>query len=232
MYTQGYRPTGKPEPIRRSYADAPRKTGGGSGRQAPKKRKRKKSFRWQLFKVLLVLIALAAAGGGIYIWKTQVDVKPYTSVFLDNVYVDGIDLTGMTWDEGKAAVQKQIDDKINSWYIRLENSAGEYKDITAETLGISRDPDQALEEAWAIGHETSLTDRKDIFELKSEIDTAKLSESEFPLIRTTLPTPSPSRARWSAKRWTWRRCARRSFPWWRPSPPARCWWSRTTWSRP
>lgn len=182
MYTQGYQPPPQPTPTSRRTAakrtaPAGRRTPPPDPRRAP--RKKKHGLGWQLFKVLLVLALLAAAVGGIYVWKTQSDVRPYTSVFLDNVSVDGIDLSGMTWDEGNQAVYRQISSKLDSWYVRLKNEAGEYKDITAQTLGISRDPTEALEAAWAVGHETSAVSRKTIFELKEEIDAAKQTAHEF-----------------------------------------------------
>ncbi|MDD3214614.1 MAG: VanW family protein [Eubacteriales bacterium] len=183
MYNQGYRPPPKAVPQARAderYRAGSANTGrnGKPGRGNGRPRK-KRSFKWQLVKLLLVLLVLAAAAGGIYVWKTQADVRPYTSIFLDNVYVDGIDLAGMTWEQGNAAVYQQINDHISSWYVRLKNEAGEYKDITAQSLGISRDPSAALEAAWAIGHDTSTTERKTIFELKSEIDAASQTTNNF-----------------------------------------------------
>jgi hypothetical protein len=148
---------------------------GGGAPRAPKKR----SLKWQLIKVLVVLVVLAGAGVWLYVWKTQSDVRPYTAVFLDNVYVDGLNLSGMRWEEANSAVQRQIDEKLSSWYVRLRNPAGAYKDITAQMLGISRDPTHALEQAWAIGHETSTQDRKTIFQLKAEIDAAKATRYDF-----------------------------------------------------
>jgi vancomycin resistance protein YoaR len=156
----------------RPYGDDP------NGGWKPKKRKRR-SFGWQMLKFFLVLLLVAAAGAGIYVGKAYLDVAPYTSVFMDGVTVDGIDLGGMTWEEGNAAVRKQITDKLGSWYMRLRNENGTYPDITAETLGISRDPTEALEAAWAVGHETSVTDRKTIFELQQEIITARETEYNF-----------------------------------------------------
>ncbi len=188
MFSQGYQPPTAAPPGRKAvgtqYTAAQQRAAGkrtpggtpaGGGRRAPKKR----SFGWHLFKLVLVLLLLAAASGGIYVWETQADVRPYTSVFVDNVYVDGINLQGLTWEEGNQAVYQQINDKLTSWYVRLKSTAGEYKDITAQTLGISRDPSQALETAWEVGHETSSTDRKTIFALKAEIDSAKLTTHEF-----------------------------------------------------
>ncbi len=197
MNSQGYRPPNQ-APVYRRQADAWGNAGGAEavargaqrgvrGNRQPGgappagggRAQKKKKFRWRLIRFFLILLLLAAAGGGLYVWKTQMDVRPYTSVFVDNVSVDGINLAGMTWDEGGAAVRKQIDEKINSWYVRLKNPAGAYNDITAQTLGISRDPTQALESAWAIGHETSAADRKTIFRLKEEIDDAKQTTHAF-----------------------------------------------------
>ena len=151
--------------------------GGGYPPQKPKKRKR--GFRWQLFKLLLVLVFIGAIGAGIYIGKAYLDVTPYTSVFLDGVSVDGIDLSGMTWEEGDTAVRSQIINELGSWYIRLKDASGQYIDITAEMLNITRDPAAALEAAWAIGHETSTTDRKTVFDLQQEIQTAKATTYSF-----------------------------------------------------
>lgn len=160
--------------------------GGGGKADGPKKR----SLKWQLIKVLLVLVVLAASGVGIYVWKTQAEVRPYISVFLDNVSVDGISLAGMTWEEGENAVRRQISEKLGAWYVRLRNTAGEYKDITASMLGIDRDPTQALNEAWAVGHDTSAANRKTVFQLRDEIAAAKATTHEFSSVEQSGDTSS------------------------------------------
>jgi vancomycin resistance protein YoaR len=188
MYSQGYQPPNRanePLPIAGGSKRAPKavKVSGarnGTGRPiGTRKPPKRRSFRKRLVQFLLIVVLLAGAGGGLFVWKTKMDVRPYTSIFLDNVYVDGINLAGMTWDQGTQAVQKQISDKLGSWYVRLASPTGDYKDITAATLGISSDPTQALEAAWALGHETSTTKRKDIFELEKEIEAAKLTRYDF-----------------------------------------------------
>ena len=65
----------------------------------------------------LVLILLAGAGVYGYIWKIQSDVRPYLNVFLDNVSVDGIDLSGLTWAEGSQLVWDHVNQKQNGWYV-------------------------------------------------------------------------------------------------------------------
>lgn len=195
MYNQGYTPSPKaypnyppnnaawyaPGPQPQTAGKGTKKSAPSGGGSAPGNggRRKKRSVKWQFIKVLLVLILLAGAGVAGYFWKTQSDVRPYTSVFLPNIMVDGIDLSGKTWAEGSEAVWAQANAKQNSWYVRLKNSAGEYKDITAAMLGISFDPSLALEQAWAIGHETSAQNRKTIFELQQEIEQARSTSYEF-----------------------------------------------------
>lgn len=198
MYNQGYRPQPQQQGTQYGqnwYAPAPkaaqpaqarsRATGGSRGgggkngaSRRPKPRK-KRSLKWQLVKTLLVLALLGGAITAGYIWKTQSDIKPYMSVFADNVSVDGIDLSGKTWAEGSQLVWDQVNQKQNSWYVRLCYGAGQYKEITAQTLGISFDPTAALSQAWAVGHDVDANNRKDIFALQDEIERAKTTSNTF-----------------------------------------------------
>ena len=182
MYSQGYRPPQQPQQGN-WYAPPPqqpggKRTSGPKGGQQKKKapqRKRRTSLKMQLVKVLVVLVLLCAAAGAAVVWKAQSDVKPYENVFLDNVTVDGIDLSGKTWEEGSRLVWEQINQKQNGWYVRLRNEQGNYKDITAATLGISFDPTAALQQAWAIGRNTNLS----VFELRDEIEQARSTTHVF-----------------------------------------------------
>ncbi len=183
MYSQGYRPPQQPTQGN-WYAPPPQQPGGqkkrstkstGSKKKPPQKKRPKRSLKWQLMKVLVILILLCAAAVATIFWKAQSDVKPYQNVFLDNVSVDGIDLSGKTWDEGSRLVWEQINQKQNGWYVRLRNAHGDYKDITAATLGISFDPTAALQNAWAIGHD----DQMSVFELRDEIELAKGMTNAF-----------------------------------------------------
>ena len=171
MYNQGYRPPQQPQ--QNWYAPPPQPQQGKKKTQKPPKKKR--SLKWQLVKVLLVLILFAGAAAGAYVWKTQSDVKPYMNVFLPNISVDGIDLSGKTWAEGSQLVWNQVNQKQNGWYVRLKNAYGNYKDITAETLGISFDPTAALQQAWAIGHDGT----QNIFELSQVIEWSKSNANAF-----------------------------------------------------
>lgn len=149
--------------------------GGSHGKKASKKKRR--SFTGMLVKLLVFALMLAGAAAGLYLWNITTDIKPYETIFLDNIYVDGINLTGMTRAEGEDAVWTQAREKQIGWYVRLKNSAGESYDITAETLGIVFDPSAALQEAWAVGHATS--ERRTILEIKEEVDRMKVDRQDF-----------------------------------------------------
>ena len=176
MNNQGYRPPQQPQG--NWYAPPPQQPAGqkrSAPKKTPPKKRPKRSLKWQFVKLLLILALLAVAGHAGYVWKVESDVKPYANVFLDNISVDGIDLSGKTWDEGSRLVWDQINQKQNGWYIRLRNERGDYKDITAQTLGISFDPTAALQQAWAIGHDPSM----DAFQLQMEIELAKSQANAF-----------------------------------------------------
>jgi len=183
MYNQGYRPPQQGAPYNPQgnwYAPPPQPVQQKGRRRTqqtppPQKPRKKRSWKWQLFKLLLVLVLVAGACAGLFIWKTHSEVEPYRNVFLDNISVDGIDLSGKTWAEGSQLVWDQVNQKQNSWYVRLRNVRGDYKDITAQTLGISFDPTSALEQAWAIGH----AGNPNIFELQKDIAVAQAAASEF-----------------------------------------------------
>ncbi len=107
------------------------------------------------------------------------NASAYASLFLPNVYVDGICLADMTYDEGSAAVWQQVNNKKNNWYVRLTNESGTSKDITADMLGISFDPTSALQQAWAVGHPTTANGQVDQKALIQAVSDALATEYHF-----------------------------------------------------
>ena len=200
MYTQGYRPPQQAQPAPPQQRDSawyagvptatPRRTnrasGTGGSPRAP--RKRRGGFKSFCVKATVVLVLLAGLGVGAYVGKTHLDVKPYNATFLDRVSVDGIDLSGMTWEEGRTAVWAQATAKQSGWYVRLRSPNGQYKDITAETLGITFDPSLALEQAWALGHNTSTDNQRDVFAIKQEIEAVRATGASFSSAQTSADT--------------------------------------------
>ena len=116
------------------------------------------------------------------------DASAYAGLFLPNVYVDGICLADMTYEEGSAAVWQQVNNKQNSWYVRLTNENGSYKDITAGMLGISFDPSSALQQAWAVGHPTTANGQVDQKALIQAVSDALATEYHFTSARQSADT--------------------------------------------
>ena len=109
----------------------------------------------------------------------QGDVSDYANCFLPNVYVDGLCLTDMTFEEGSQAVWAQANAKQSGWYVRLKNESGSYKDITADMLGISFDPTSALQQAWAVGHTPDANGQVTEKALRQSVADALMTEYHF-----------------------------------------------------
>ena len=176
-YTQGSAGTGGRPPsssagrrpaAKQKTEQKRRKSGSGGGKKKPANLKKK--IIWLLVKVSIVVALVTWLGIEGNNWRVNKEVEPYVDRFLNNISVDGINLSGMTWEEGSAAVWAQANAKQNGWYVRLKNKEGFTKDITAEMLGISFDPSAALQQAWAIGHNSGTGGEISAFELKERVE--------------------------------------------------------------
>ena len=117
MYQQGYRPSTKQSrppakgayakrlppvpapqdkpaspPVMQGYSHTP------SGAMVKNKKHKSGSGR-----VLFLLLALGVLAFGAFYLKTWLEVRPYDSLFVPNVFVDNIPMGGMTAQEGIAA---------------------------------------------------------------------------------------------------------------------------------
>lgn len=109
---------------------------------------------------ILIIAAVTAAAvftvSGIQEAKTQKqmtdEVTAYNMVFCDNVFVDGIHLGGMSWEEAVAAVQSGIQKRHDAWKVNLIWDGFPIATIMADMLNMEVDVDSVLHEAWAQGH--------------------------------------------------------------------------------
>ena len=164
-YGSGYRPPQQePQPKPRKSAGKSSGKGGQGGAQPPNLRNLFIAAVALLVIASVVILLISVSGNGkdpannpgtTQTGTTAIsknEASAYATRFLPNVYVDGICLADMTFQEGSDAVWAKAREKQSSWYVRLKNENGSYKDITADMLGISFDPTQALQQAWAVGH--------------------------------------------------------------------------------
>ena len=176
MYQQGYRPPtpasrrtaqkpaektwpgAKPPAPRKKPASQPAVPGympSGNGATAPQKKRKSGAGR-----VLFLILALGALAFGAFYLKTWLEVRPYDSLFVPNVFVDNIPLAGMTAGDGVAAVRAGAKNRADSLSIRLMAEDRVLAAIDSAMLEITYDTDTALNQAWAVGHRGTVFDRK------------------------------------------------------------------------
>ncbi len=135
---------------------APRPEGGnkGGGKRPDQVQRRRR--RRPLLGVFLVLIAIALISGGLYIYSQYSRVRPYENVFLPNISIDGIDLSGKTYDEAKNILYSDLAQRQNSWSLSLTYQGHTFSTLNYALMGISTDTaqvDSLLEQAYSVGHE-------------------------------------------------------------------------------
>lgn len=75
--------------------------------------------------------------------------------FLPNIYVQGIDLDGMTQDEAWNSVYQRVTEWQNSWSLEVACDGFIYSRLNYAALGIYTDYEElnsVLNEAWSLGH--------------------------------------------------------------------------------
>ena len=129
----------------------------------PQKKKRKKTG-W-LVALALVLVGGIAAGGVFAVQNYQRNkqlndkVTPYNNLFCPGVYVDGIDLGGMTTEQAMNSVQSRIQQRHDAWKVNLVYNGSTVAEINADMLGMSVDPAEVMNEAWQQGHTGTIEER-------------------------------------------------------------------------
>lgn len=136
--------------------------GGGMPPQPPQPPKKKQSGGKGVVVLVVLAILLLAVGGVVLGQRIHEDnqvkayVEPYNTRFCENVYVDGIHLGGMTWEEGRAAVYEKASSRNESWYVNLTYMNQVVYQFTATDINLTVDVDDALLAAWALGHDTAM----------------------------------------------------------------------------
>ena len=160
-WSAGYRPVAVPQTPGRQNA-APNPNGPEQGRP--------RRSMGPLVKVLLILLAAAVLGfAGYSGWRgiqamqrqrtMQSAVAAYSDRFCPNVFVDGINLSGMTMDEATQAVNDHQQASTGAWFVRLTWEGETIREIRSDDLGITVDVNGALQTAWQQGHQGDLEQR-------------------------------------------------------------------------
>ena len=125
--------------------------------------------------IITVLLAGLATGGyfaiNSYTHQKTISEKvtPYDSLFCPGVYVDGINLAGMTPEQATNSVWSQIQQRHDAWKVQLNYNGVQMAEINADMLEFSVDPSQVLTLAWQQGHSGDQEQRyEDMLRLEQE----------------------------------------------------------------
>ena len=128
-----------------------------AGNQGKTKKPRKKHP--VLLTILLILLAGALGTGAYFSITTQMrtrkindKVEAYNNYFCPGVYVDGINLGGMTPEQALNSVNSQIQQRHDAWKVQLIYNDQQVLEINADMMGFSVDTQSVLYQAWAKGH--------------------------------------------------------------------------------
>ena len=135
-------------------------------------------------KMSACLLALSAV---LLIWSNTAQAKSQDTTILDGVYVEDIDLSGMTGEEAMQAVNDFVD-TLKQKVVTFGTVDDHYVAVTTGDLGISWVNTQIIEEATGLGKEGNIVQRyKAIQDLKHGRKVYKLELSlDKDLIRTIM----------------------------------------------
>ena len=112
-----------------------------------------------LLAIFLILLAGALGTGAYFSITTQMrtrkindKVEAYNNYFCPGVYVDGINLGGMTPEQALNSVNSQIQQRHDAWKVQLTYNDQQVLEINADMMGFSVDTQSVLYQAWAKGH--------------------------------------------------------------------------------
>ena len=138
--------------------------------------KKKKGHGFLIGIAVLLLVTALGTGGYFavtdYLHQKTVSEKtePYNELFCPNVYVDGIHLGGMTYEQAYNSIQSQIQQRHDAWSVQLTYNGSQVIEINADMLGFSVDPTSVLSRAWQQGHTGDLEQRyEDMLRLEQEM---------------------------------------------------------------
>ena len=153
----GSRPTGSGNARRRTPADARRSSGQGR-RPAPNSRRASRGIPLAVKLGAAALVLALLIIGGV---KLAGGVKESgVERFVDNIYVNGICLTGKTQEEGTQLIYAMRDERLNATYPLTFQ--GKTWNFSPTAVNAQMDFDDILEQAWSLGHIGSKADRREI----------------------------------------------------------------------
>ena len=124
--------------------------------------------RWPRILALVCVLAIAA-GVGLYFLNQQHSenlrnetLAPYADVYLPNISLDGIALTGLTRGEAEETVMRQVNARQDGWSLALTYQGHTFTTLNYALMGVTTDINQVrqlLDRAYAYGHSGTVEER-------------------------------------------------------------------------
>lgn len=167
--TAGRRPPAQDRRTQGSQGSGGGRPGYGNGPRGPQPARRAQPRRrfggWRSIPpklrlgICLGVAALALVGTGLGIARLVGDVRDASvERFLDNVYVNGVNLSGRTYEEGLALAAQEKDKRLNTTY-KLTYGSDSWNFKPAD-YGAKFDYQEDVNLAWNLGHVGSREDRR------------------------------------------------------------------------
>ncbi len=162
-----------------------------NGYQPPRNYSTKRKMRLLPIVIALVLVIAIGAGISVFVQRSnyrelQQQVNAYQGVFLPNIYVDGICVSGMTPQQAIDTVVDAVNKRQNSWNLSLTYQGHSFATLNYSTLGINTDIQQVytlLQEAYGYGHRPNALEQN-----KQEIDYFSQSKYEVYTTQSSMDT--------------------------------------------
>ena len=146
-----------------AYYAMPQNGGGQQGFGMPAMQEPPKKKRKTWLGILIALLVIGVIGGGAYAGiqiskdmaekqKISDKVVPYNNLYCPGVYVDGIDLSGMTPEQAMNSVQSLINQRHDAWSVQLTYEGERVATVNSELLNMNVDQNELnalMNEAWA-----------------------------------------------------------------------------------
>ena len=125
-------------------------------------------------KWLFVLIAFVLIAAGVFFGirslreqQTKKMIAPYQDVYAPNVFINGIELSGLTPQEALERLQQGLQIQMNSWNLAISYQNHVFANLNYGILGLNVSTNEIYEQlnkAWVLTHTGTIYDQKQAIE--------------------------------------------------------------------
>ncbi len=157
--------TAQRQPARTRYAQSVRYG-------APPQRRRGSGGRRGARALLLLVLVAALAGigaGGLYVLDVRNTLAQGEGVFYPNLYINDINIGGMTQQQAYDAVSEQVTQALGTWAVSVVLNGSEVARITPSTINMRYDVGDQINQLWNVGRTGTSQERyRQVKALQSE----------------------------------------------------------------